>query len=102
MQQSAEGDAFTAVAQRLAQGQWFDFTGVDGAVRRYRLGWVSPQRTRLLFTNRDGFDAFVHSEREVAALLRQGNLAVLDQQPIVARAIDQLMAVAQPQTLALA
>ena len=102
LQQSAAGDAFTAVAQRLAQGQWFDFTGADGTVRRYRLGWVSPQRTRLLFTNRDGFDAFVHSEREVAALLRQGKLAVLDQQPIVARAIDQLMAVAQPRALELA
>jgi hypothetical protein len=49
-------------------------------------------RTRLLFTNRDGFDAFVRSEREVAAMLRLGQLRVLDQDPIVARALDQIMA----------
>jgi len=45
-----------------------------------------------LFTNRDGFDAFVRSEREVAALLREGRLAMIDQVPIVSRAIDKLMA----------
>jgi hypothetical protein len=49
-------------------------------------------RTRLLFTNRDGFDAFVRSEREVATLLRDGRLAMIDQVPIVSRAIDKLMA----------
>ena len=102
LHQAAEGGPYDALARQLAQGQWFDFSGEGGTVRRYRLGWISPLRTRLLFTNRDGFDAFVHSEREVATLLREGRLAMLDQQPIVARAIDQLMAVVQPQTLELA
>ncbi len=102
LQQVAEGDAGDALARQLVQGQWLVFTSPEGAVRRYRLSWISPQRTRLLFTNRDGFDAFVHSEREVASLLRQGSLAVLDQQPIVARAIDQLMAVAQQPSMELA
>ena len=88
------------MARQLTRGLWFDFAGEAGNVRRYRLGWVSPQRSRLLFTNRDGFEAFVHSEREVAQLLREGRLAVLDQQPIVARAIDQIMGgarVAEPE-----
>ena len=44
-------------------------------------------------TNRDGFEAFVRTEREVAELLRTGRLRVLDQQPIVARAIEQIMGV---------
>ena len=69
-----------------------DFVDDKGALRHYRLGWVSPQRTRLLFTNRDGFEAFVHSEREVAGLLRDGRLAAINQEPIVSRAIDQIMA----------
>ena len=72
---------------------------MGGDLRRYRLSWVSPKRTRLLFTNRDGFEAFVHSEREVAALLRDGRLGVIDQQPIVARAIGQIMAAATPSQL---
>ncbi|MFZ3126396.1 MAG: DUF1631 family protein, partial [Rhodoferax sp.] len=64
----------------------------DGVHVRSRLSWISPMRTRLLFTNREGFDAFVRSEREVAAMLRLGRLRVLDQEPIVARALDQIMA----------
>ena len=84
-------DAFDAMAQGFTRGMWFDFTDAQGTLGRYRLGWVSPQRTRILFTNRDGFEAFVRSEREVAGLLREGRLAAIDQQPIVSRAIGQIM-----------
>ena len=70
---------------------WFDFEHEANQTRRYRLGWISPQRSRMLFTNRDGFEAFVRSQREVAALLREGRLGIIDHQPIVKRAIDQIM-----------
>ncbi len=91
-QPSVMPDAFDAIAQGLERGMWFDFEHASDALRRYRLGWISPQRSRLLFTNRDGHEAFVRSQREVAAMLREGRLMVIDQQPIVARAIDQIMA----------
>ncbi|MBK9236247.1 MAG: DUF1631 family protein [Rhodoferax sp.] len=74
------------------RGTWFDVVQDDGSGHRCRLSWVSPMRTRLLFTNRDGFDAFVRSEREVAPLLRRGRLSMIDQVPIVSRAIDKLIA----------
>jgi hypothetical protein len=90
-QLSGVSDEFDAMTQSFARGLWFDFV-VDADTRRYRLSWVSPMRTRLLFTNRDGFDAFVRSEREVAQLLREGRLSVVDQEPIVARALDRIMA----------
>lgn len=89
-------DEFDLAARDLTRGLWFDFIDDAGTARRYRLGWVSPQRTRLLFTNRDGHEAFVRSEQEVAALLREGRLAVMDNQPIVSRAIDQIMSDAVP------
>ena len=85
-------DEFDQAAKALTRGHWFDFVDDNGELRHYRLGWVSPQRTRLLFTNRDGFEAFVRSEREVAELLREGRLAAINQDPIVSRAIDQIMA----------
>ena len=88
-----ELDAYDVQARGLERGLWFDFDDPEAGPRRYRLGWVSPQRTRLLFTNRDGFEAFVRTEREVAELLRTGRLRVLDQQPIVARAIEQILGV---------
>lgn len=90
--QSADiADPFDEQAQALRRGMWFDVVVESGTRARCRLSWVSPLRTRLLFTNRDGFDAFVRSEREVAAMLRLGRLTVLEQAPIVGRALEQLM-----------
>lgn len=84
-------DTFDAMAHGLERGMWFDFEHDADQTHRYRLSWVSPQRSRMLFTNRDGFEAFVRSQREVAAMLREGRLNIIDQQPIVKRAIDQIM-----------
>lgn len=91
-------DAFDAIAQGLERGIWFDFEHDADPLRRYRLGWISPQRSRMLFTNRDGFEAFVRSQKEVAALLREGRLTIIDQQPIVARALDRIMAQEESET----
>jgi len=91
-QLSESKDEFDSLAQTFNQGMWFDFTQENGQQHRCRLSWVSPMRTRLLFTNREGFDAFVRSEREVAALLRHQRLRTLTQTPIVARALSHIMA----------
>jgi hypothetical protein len=94
-----DDDPFDAVAHDFKRGMWFDVEIEEGTRVRCRLSWVSPLRTRLLFTNRDGFDAFVRSEREVAAMARMGRLTVVDQVPIVGRALEQLL---QDQDLGLA
>lgn len=85
-------DEFDRQAQGFKRGLWFDFIMEDGLPHRCLLSWVSPMRTRLLFTNREGFDAFVRSEREVAALLRLQRLRVVETTPIIERALTQLMA----------
>lgn len=84
-------DAFDAQAQTFQRGMWFDVSIEQGTHIRCRLSWVSPMRTRLLFTNREGFDAFVRSEREVSAMLRLGRMRVLDHEAIVGRALDKIM-----------
>jgi hypothetical protein len=85
-------DDFDASAQLLTRGVWFEVAEPGTTPHRCRLSWVSPMRTRFLFTNREGFDAFVRSEREVANMLRLGHLQLLDQAPIVERALNQLLA----------
>ena len=85
-------DEFDQAAQAMSRGVWFEADEAGKPTYRCRLSWVSPMRTRFLFTNREGFDAFVRSEREVAAMLRLGTLRAIDQAPIVARALDKLMA----------
>lgn len=87
----AAQDSYDANAQLLSRGVWFEVTLEAGTPYRCRLSWVSPMRTRFLFTNREGFDAFVRSEREVATMLRNGQLRMLEQTPIVERALHQLM-----------
>jgi hypothetical protein len=84
-------DTFDTQAQAFQRGMWFDVSMEQGTHIRCRLSWVSPMRTRLLFTNREGFDAFVRSEREVAAMLRLGRMRLLDNEAIVGRAIDKIM-----------
>jgi len=85
-------DSFDEMAHGLTRGLWFAISESGKDAYKCRLSWVSPLRTRFLFTNRDGYDAFVRNEREVSAMLRLGTLALLDQAPIVSRAIDRLMA----------
>lgn len=89
---AAHDDAHDTAARALTRGQWFEMREGGATAFRCKLQWVSPMRTRFLFTNREGFDAFVRSEREVAAMLRMGNLSTIDQSPIVARALDKLLA----------
>jgi hypothetical protein len=84
-------DAFGIQVQNLQRGMWFDVSLEAGTQIRCRLSWVSPMRTRLLFTNRDGYDAFVRSEREVADMLRAGAMRLLDHEAIVGRAIEKIM-----------
>ena len=88
---AGQSDEFDAMAQSFARGTWFDHVNDQRKEHRCRLSWISPMRTRLLFTNRDGFDAFVRSEREVASMLRLGRLQVIDQSPMVSRALDRIM-----------
>jgi hypothetical protein len=78
-------------ARAFERGMWFDFVVEQDTHVRCRLSWVSPMRTRLLFTNRDGYDAFVRSEQEVSNMLRLGRLTALEQTPIIARAIDKIL-----------
>jgi hypothetical protein len=88
---AGSADEFDAIAHNLTRDLWLDFRVDERTWQRRRLSWVSPMRSRMLFTNSDGFDPFVRSEREVAALLRYGRALVIDPQPIVSRALASIM-----------
>lgn len=86
-----EGDDWDTVVQGLERGTWFDFLNDEGHSLRCRLTWISPKRTRFLFTNREGFDALVRSEHEVRDWLHQGRLTIISQASIVTRALDMIL-----------
>jgi hypothetical protein len=89
-----QNDTSAVAAQALKLDTWFDVTKPDLGHRRCKLSWISPLRTRLLFTDRRGFEAFVCSESDVASMLRTGQMRALvgEGTPVVSRAIDKLMA----------
>lgn len=75
----------------LKRGMWFELVTQEGHLLRCRLTWISPKRTRFLFTNREGFDAFVRSEEEISGWLINGAMRILPQEPIVGRALELIM-----------
>jgi hypothetical protein len=89
-----QNDTCADAAQALKLNTWFDVTRPDFGHRRCKLSWISPLRTRLLFTNRRGFESFVCSENDVASMLRAGQMRALADEgtPVVSRAIEKLLA----------
>lgn len=57
-----------------ARWEWVDLLEENGHHAKLRLTWVSPQKTRFLFTNRDGGNGHTFTRVEIDALLRSGRL----------------------------
>jgi hypothetical protein len=87
----------------MVVGTWVAFTGDDGGTVNARLTWVSPLRTKYLFTSRSRRHAFVYSPEELAWVLgaRRAQLLV---EPValfdraVSAALDTLASARPPGT----
>ncbi len=71
----------------LEKDQWFEFDLGLAQALRYRLSWISPKRTKFVFTNRDGAETLVKSLEEIEALLSTRAMRALDASPLMERAI---------------
>ncbi|KAF0813297.1 hypothetical protein IGB42_02226 [Andreprevotia sp. IGB-42] len=56
------------------RGEWLEWREDDGEYRRYRLSWISPQKTRYLLTNRGGENGLGFTQNELIDHLHTGNL----------------------------
>ncbi len=72
----------------LVLGTWLAFDTPEGRINA-RLHWISPMRTRYVFTSRLRARAFVHSPEELAWELRNGRAAlIMEPVPLVDRAVS--------------
>ncbi len=72
----------------MVLGTWLAFDTPEGRVNA-RLHWISPMRTRYVFTSRLRSRAFVHSPEELAWELSNGRAAlVMEPVPLVDRAVS--------------
>lgn len=80
-------DEWSQQVEVLNRGVWLNFVQQNDAQARYKLAWVSPKRTRYIFTNRQGHDAFSISGEELVAKFRAGTVTQIISDSVVDRAL---------------
>ncbi len=81
-------DQFVFFIDQIERGSWYDFTRNNGSVVRFKLAWISPRRSRFIFTNRQGHDAFSISSEELIEIFRSGKAQLISDEPVVERALQ--------------
>lgn len=80
-------DEFTRMVDDIAEGCWVEFARNNGKVAKFKLTWISPRRSRFIFTNRVGQDPFAFTAEELAQTLRDRTASIVSTDSIVERAL---------------
>ena len=83
----------TGVWTNLKRGTWVEFEAQEGvAATRARLTWISPNKGVYLFTNPYSAKTAVSiSPEALAEQMRLGFARVIDDAPLVERAVDSML-----------
>ncbi len=84
-------DQFIFFIDQLERGNWFEFHRREDEAVPFKLAWISPRRTRFIFTGRPGHAAFSMSSDELADLLRSGKAQKINDEPVVERALQAVI-----------
>ena len=87
----------TGIWTNLQRGTWVEFVRPDKARMRARLTWISPNKAVYLFTNPLSHAAALSiSPEALAEQMRMGEARMLDDGPLVDRAVGSMMASLRP------
>ena len=82
----------TGIWTNLQRGTWVEFARDSGTAARARLTWISPNKGVYLFTNpASAANAVSISPEALAEQLRLGEARVIDDAPLVDRAVDSML-----------
>ena len=82
----------TGIWTNLQRGTWVEFNREEGAAVRSRLTWISPNKGVYLFTNPfEANTAISISPEALAEQMRLGEARVIDDAPLVERAVDSML-----------
>ena len=84
-------DECLQMVEAMERGVWLDFSRGAGVRTRYKLAWVSPKRSRYIFSNRQGHDSFSISSNELVAKLRNGDAVPISLESLVDRALVEAL-----------
>jgi hypothetical protein len=83
----------TGIWTNLQRGTWVEFAACSVPAMRARLTWISPNKGVYLFTNPLSSVAAVSiSPEALAEQMRLGEARMLDDAPLVERAVDSMLA----------
>ena len=83
----------TGIWTNLQRGIWVEFVRESGPPVRARLTWISPNKGVYLFTNPNAPSAAISvSPEALAEQMRRGEARILDDAPLVERAVDSVLA----------
>ncbi len=87
----------TGVWSNLQRGTWVEFAGAGAASTRARLTWISPAKGVYLFTSPlSASNAVSISPEALAEQLRLGLARIIDDAPLLDRAVDSMLAKLRP------
>ncbi|HRH79753.1 MAG TPA: DUF1631 domain-containing protein [Thiobacillaceae bacterium] len=86
-----ESDEHSDRVHTLKRGAWIQYRQEDGEMVRAKLAWVSPLKGVYLFTNRLGQRAMSINAEGLAAKFRDGSVQVIDNVPLMDRAVNNLL-----------
>ncbi|MGZ3159597.1 MAG: DUF1631 family protein, partial [Burkholderiaceae bacterium] len=81
-------DQFVHIVNGMAVDDWVQFSRSNETKVKFRLSWVSPKRSRYVFSNRQGDAPMIFSADELAQSLRGGHTVILPLTPIIGRALN--------------
>jgi hypothetical protein len=84
-------DEFRQMVNGLDAGNWLEFSRNNGGMARLKLAWISPQRTRFIFTNRQGEEPSLFTAEELAKALRDRSASLVQVDSIVERALNVVL-----------
>lgn len=86
-------DAFDETVQKLARGAWVEFVREGSAAMKVKLAWVSPMRSLYIFSTQGSQEALSISGQALAQALREGRAQIVLEAGLVARALEDALAV---------
>lgn len=89
-------DQFVHVVDSIELGTWVEFVRNNGVRIAFRLAWISPLRSRFIFSNRQGDDPFSFTAGEFASALREQGAVVMPRESVVTRALTEALKGAAP------
>ncbi len=86
-----EFDEWARAIDDMERGTLIDFHNQQGTTTRFKLAWVSPKRTRYIFTNRQGHDDFSFSSEELINKFKTAMATQVPAESLIDRALVEAL-----------